>query len=112
MTRHDQPIAALPRTQRRNLLAATLTLALALTALAPARAAAANAGLPALMLSRDGLTVSGLSSGGYMAGQFQVAFSGLLSGAAVLAAGPYGCTRGQLSTAMRECACPADLAPC
>lgn len=83
MTQHNQPMAALPRPQRRNLLAATLTLALALTALAPARAAAANAGLPALKLSRDGVTVSGLSSGGYMAGQFQVAFSGLLSGAAV-----------------------------
>jgi len=35
--------------------------------------------------------VSGLSSGGYMAGQFQVAHSAIVAGAAILAAGPYGC---------------------
>lgn len=69
----------------------------------------APAPLPALGLAAGGVTVSGLSSGGYMAGQFQIAFASQLAGAAVLAAGPYGCTRGQLSTAMRECACPADL---
>ena len=111
MTPNAQAKAALPKSQRHNGLAATLMLALTAMALAPALAAAADAALPALKLSRDGVTVSGLSSGGYMAGQFQVAFSGLLSGAAVLAAGPYGCTRGQLSTAMRECSCPTDLAP-
>lgn len=75
---------------------------------ASAAAAAPLAPLPALGLATDGLTVSGLSSGGYMAGQFQIAFSSRVAGAAVLAAGPYGCSRGQVTTAMRECSCPPD----
>ena len=37
------------------------------------------------------VTVSGLSSGGFFAHQFHVAFSEKVSGAAVLAGGPYGC---------------------
>ena len=72
MTPNAQAKAALPRSPRHNGLAATLMLALTAMALAPALAAAADAALPALKLSRDGVTVSGLSSGGYMAGQFQV----------------------------------------
>lgn len=64
--------------------------------------------LPALGLQRDAVTVSGLSSGAYMAGQFGVAYSASLSGAAVLAGGPYGCSRGNVSTAMFNCSCPAD----
>ena len=64
--------------------------------------------LPALGLQRDAVTVSGLSSGAYMAGQFEVAYSASLSGAAVLAGGPYGCSRGSVSTAMFNCSCPAE----
>lgn len=64
--------------------------------------------LPALGLQRDAVTVSGLSSGAYMAGQFQVAYSGSLAGAAVLAGGPYGCAHGSVSAAMLNCSCPAD----
>jgi len=66
--------------------------------------------LPAVATAPGGITVSGLSSGGYMAGQFQVAFSSLVSGAAVLAAGPYGCSRGSLATAMFQCSCPPQAA--
>jgi poly(3-hydroxybutyrate) depolymerase len=40
------------------------------------------------------VTVSGISSGGYMAVQFQVAFSKLVKGAGILAAGPYDCAEG------------------
>jgi len=64
--------------------------------------------LPALALERASLTVSGLSSGGYMAGQFEVAYSSSVAGAAVLAGGPYGCARGSLSNAMLKCSCPAE----
>jgi poly(3-hydroxybutyrate) depolymerase len=64
--------------------------------------------LPALGLQRDAVTVSGLSSGAYMAGQFQVAYSASLSGAAVVAGGPYGCAHGSVSAAMFNCSCPAD----
>jgi poly(3-hydroxybutyrate) depolymerase len=48
--------------------------------------------LPAeLRLDPASVTVSGLSSGGFFAHQFHVAFSGAVAGAAVLAGGPYGC---------------------
>jgi hypothetical protein len=85
-------------------------LAVALTLWVPAGAALANPpppSLPALALAIDGVTVSGLSSGGYMAGQFHVAYSASLAGAAVLAGGPLACSRGSLTLAMLECSCPA-----
>ncbi len=47
--------------------------------------------LPALGASLAQTSASGLSSGGYMAGQFHVAHSATVIGAAILAAGPYGC---------------------
>jgi poly(3-hydroxybutyrate) depolymerase len=48
--------------------------------------------LPAnLRLDPASVTVSGLSSGGFFAHQFHVAFSGTVSGAAILAGGPYAC---------------------
>ncbi len=64
--------------------------------------------LPALGLKSDAITVSGLSSGGYMAGQFAVAYSASVAGVAVLAGGPYGCSRGSVGTAMLYCSCPAE----
>ena len=42
-------------------------------------------------LDRTAITVSGLSSGGFFAHQFHVAFSSLVKGAGILAGGPYGC---------------------
>jgi len=66
--------------------------------------------LPALAVATDAITVSGLSSGGYMAGQFHVAYSASLAGAAVLAGGPLGCSRGSMVLAMVECSCPAAAA--
>ena len=48
-------------------------------------------------------SVSGLSSGAYMAGQFHVAFSASLKGAAIIAGGPYGCAQGQLPLALNQC---------
>jgi len=49
------------------------------------------------------VTVSGMSSGGYMAVQFHVAYSELVAGAGVLAAGPYYCAEDSLSRALRRC---------
>jgi hypothetical protein len=49
--------------------------------------------LPALGADLTRTTVSGLSSGAYMAGQFQVAYSTLVTGAGIVAGGPYGCAR-------------------
>jgi poly(3-hydroxybutyrate) depolymerase len=64
--------------------------------------------LPALALRADAVTVSGLSSGAYMAGQFEVAYSASVAGAAILAGGPYGCSRGDVATAALKCSCPAE----
>ncbi len=49
--------------------------------------------LPALGADLTRTTVSGLSSGGYMAGQFHIAYSDIVKGAAIIAGGPYGCAR-------------------
>jgi poly(3-hydroxybutyrate) depolymerase len=48
--------------------------------------------LPAgLILDPATVTVSGLSSGGFFAHQFHIAHSATVTGAAILAGGPYGC---------------------
>ncbi len=47
--------------------------------------------LPRLAIERDQITVSGLSSGGFMAAQLGYAHSGLFRGVGVFAAGPYAC---------------------
>jgi poly(3-hydroxybutyrate) depolymerase len=56
-------------------------------------------------------TVSGLSSGGYMAIQLQVAHSQRIQGVAALAAGPYYCAQGGLWTAYYNCATPGTWTP-
>jgi poly(3-hydroxybutyrate) depolymerase len=47
--------------------------------------------LPKLGARLDQTSVSGLSSGAYMAGQFQMAHGEIVVGAALIAGGPYGC---------------------
>ncbi|MEH6651066.1 MAG: poly(3-hydroxybutyrate) depolymerase [Motiliproteus sp.] len=47
--------------------------------------------LPGYQASPEATSVSGLSSGGYMASQFHVAYSADLIGAGIVAAGPYYC---------------------
>ncbi len=49
------------------------------------------------------VSVSGVSSGAYMAGQLHVAHSSLFSGAGLVAGGPYGCARGELAKALGAC---------
>lgn len=78
-------------------LAAALSFALMQTA------AHAAPPLPVLAASTSGLTVSGLSSGGYMAVQFQVAYSSLVHGAGVIAGGPYYCAENKVSRALSNC---------
>ena len=58
------------------------------------------------------ITISGVSSGGFMAVQFEVAHSDLIQGAAVFAGGIYGCAEGSLSQALSSCMeSPADIQP-
>lgn len=47
-----------------------------------------------LTVDPSGISVSGLSSGGWMANQFHIAFSAKVMGAGILAAGPYRCAGG------------------
>lgn len=49
-------------------------------------------GLPALGANRNQTSVSGLSSGAYMAGQFELAHSREVVGAGIIAGGPYACS--------------------
>lgn len=58
---------------------------------------------PRLNLNIDQITVSGLSSGGFMATQMHVAYADWVSGAGIVAAGPYFCARNSLQTALQEC---------
>lgn len=50
--------------------------------------------LPGLAARAEQTSVSGISSGGFMATQFHVAFSAQLSGAGIVAGGPYFCAGG------------------
>lgn len=58
-----------------------------------------------------GMSVSGISSGGYMAVQFQVAHSALVKGAAIVAAGPYDCAAESVSRALANCMEPTAQTP-
>ncbi|GAA0711663.1 extracellular catalytic domain type 2 short-chain-length polyhydroxyalkanoate depolymerase [Dokdonella soli] len=83
-------------------------LPLALTFVVALGAHAAEAPLPKLTLDPAHTTVSGLSSGAYMAHQVHLAFSDHVAGAALIAGGPYHCAEGSLQTALATCMTPAD----
>jgi poly(3-hydroxybutyrate) depolymerase len=56
-----------------------------------------------LNLKLDQVSVSGLSSGGYMANQFHIAYSDWVNKAGIIAAGPYYCAQGSIKTALEQC---------
>jgi poly(3-hydroxybutyrate) depolymerase len=85
-------------------LAALFALLACETALAAEKLAAFDADATAT-------SVSGISSGGYMAVQFHVAHSATVIGVGVLAAGPYYCAQGNAITAVNNCMSPSVLAP-
>lgn len=66
--------------------------------------------LPAMQASQ--VSVSGLSSGGYMAVQFEVAFSATVMGAGIIAAGPFYCSQGTVYLATTQCSCTSIFFPC
>ncbi len=92
----------------RNAAAAGLAAAMLATLSACGGAEAPASALPALKLDASRTTVSGLSSGAYMATQVHLAFSDRIAGAALLAGGPYGCAEGSLETALGRCMNPAQ----
>jgi hypothetical protein len=66
-------------------------------------AEAPQASSVAFNIDRERITVSGISSGAYMAGQFHVAHSALVSGVALLAGGPYWCAEGSIQKGLGPC---------
>src|SRR5262245_59533108 len=92
-------------------------LAIALTldevrALLSPPAAAGPAPLPAFNVDIARTSVSGVSSGAYMAVQFEVAHSSIVKGAGVIAGGPYFCAQGSVITALSVCSCTLFQALC
>ncbi len=81
--------------------------ACALSLLLLSAGAGAAQPLPGLAASTGDVTVSGISSGAYMAVQFQVAYSGIVRGAGIVAGGPYYCARGSLRRALGNCMKPS-----
>ena len=74
-------------------------------------AASAAVNLPALNIDKTQTTVSGLSSGGYMAAQLHVAYSATFKkGAGIVAGGPFYCAEGSITNATGRCmASPAGI---
>lgn len=101
---HRRPLPWLKRHVKRFFL----RLWLILLAISPVAHGATLARLPALSADPTAVTASGLSSGGYMAEQFSVAYSASLAGVAVVAGGPYGCSRGSVTNAATKCSCPSE----
>lgn len=61
--------------------------------------------LPAFHLDLAQTTVSGLSSGAFMAVQFGVAYSSIVKGVGAIAGGPYYCAQGDVDIATGKCSC-------
>lgn len=57
------------------------------------------------------VTVSGVSSGAYMAVQTQIALSDRIDGVAAVAGGPYHCAQGSIGKALGPCLSGKDLDP-
>jgi poly(3-hydroxybutyrate) depolymerase len=88
----------------------TLIILLSLWASTAACAAESVEALPTLNIDIHETSISGLSSGGFMAVQFQVAHSTIVKGAGIVAAGPYYCAQGSALTATTRCSCTLDAA--
>jgi poly(3-hydroxybutyrate) depolymerase len=65
--------------------------------------------LPALNVDLAETSVSGLSSGAFMAVQFEVANSAMVKGVGVFAGGPYYCGQDDAIRATTQCSCSLDL---
>jgi poly(3-hydroxybutyrate) depolymerase len=73
----------------------------ALTALIALSTTTARASepLPRFQIDRSEISVSGLSSGAFLAAQLQVAYSATFKGAGIIAGGPYYCAAGTMAYA-------------
>ncbi|MEM1090487.1 MAG: PHB depolymerase family esterase [Pseudomonadota bacterium] len=62
-----------------------------------------------LSIDASRITLSGLSSGGFMASQLHLAHSRVFSGVGVIAAGPWWCARGDVTRALSLCTKGGDF---
>jgi len=104
-----------PVTLRTSLRPAALIAALGTILMVTQPAASETPRLGSYAIDADAISVSGVSSGGYMAQQFHVAHSATLAGAGIVAAGPYRCAGGgyplSLYRAMSVCMDAGLLVP-
>jgi poly(3-hydroxybutyrate) depolymerase len=63
---------------------------------------------PSAKKNAPDISVSGLSSGAYMAMQFHLSFSEKVIGSGLIAGGPYYCAQGSISTALQNCVANPD----
>lgn len=98
MTRPTSGGRSIPRPTytRTHVYCVLVCIAMIATLVRPAFAADSQQ-LPKLSAAPDGVSVSGISSGAFMAGQFQMAHAKKVVGAAIIAGGPYGCARSAFS---------------
>ena len=66
--------------------------------------------LPALNVDIAETSISGISSGAFMAAQFQVAHSSIVKGVGIVAGGPYYCGQDDWVIATTRCSCTLDPA--
>jgi poly(3-hydroxybutyrate) depolymerase len=64
--------------------------------------------LPALNIDIRESSVSGISSGGFMSAQLQIAHSSIIKGAGIVAGGPYYCSQDNVVTATTRCTCTGE----
>ena len=67
-----------------------------------------SAKLPLFNINSSLVTVSGLSSGGFMAVQMHYAYSSIIKGAAIFAGGPYACALNDPAIALTSCMTDPD----
>ena len=85
------------------LCARALLAAAGLALLHPARPSAEEPALPTYNADIAQTSISGLSSGAFMAVQFGTAWSSIVIGVGAIAGGPFGCSEGSESTALSTC---------
>ena len=96
---------------RRRSLA--LRLAVAIVGGVLSLASSAEPPLPALDIDITQTSISGISSGGFMTVQFQLAHSSIVKGAGVVAGGPFNCSKADVFRAVASCSCTGEPAvPC
>lgn len=64
--------------------------------------------LPALNIDIGRTSISGMSAGGFMAVQFQVAHSSIVTGVGVVAGGPFNCAQADVLRAIANCSCTGE----